>query len=80
MRYVEASPISYVSSDDPPVALFYGENAPTKQQGVILQERMTATGWECDPNVVRGLRHGQLSIPTPNCSLALWDFLDAHLM
>ena len=79
-RYVEASPVSYVSPDDPPVALFYGESDRTKNQGEILQERMTNAGGECDLNIIPGLRHGQLSIPSPTWSAALWDFLDSHLM
>jgi acetyl esterase/lipase len=63
-----ASPINYLTADDPPVFLFYGEDPPVplpadapeavvihhSQLGVVLKEKMQALGIRCELRKVAG--------------------------
>lgn len=55
-----ASPIEYISSDDPPVLIIHGENDQTipVNQSYILHDRYHEAGLDSSLNIVEGGEHG----------------------
>jgi acetyl esterase/lipase len=81
----QASPVQYVSKDDPPFLIIQGDSDPTvpPEQAKILYERLTAAGVDAKLIMVKNGRHGLNSAdiePTkPELVKTIGDFFDAHL-
>ncbi|MHC4690223.1 MAG: prolyl oligopeptidase family serine peptidase [Planctomycetota bacterium] len=79
--FVDCSPVSYVSDDDPPTLLFHGDQdelVPIQQSQVFL-ERMKKAGAECKLVVADGKGHGW-GKPLKNELAQLTGFFDKHLL
>lgn len=79
-RYKAASPITYVSKDDPPVLTLHGDNdalVPV-EQAKMLDERMKAAGASHTLMVFQGKGHG-FGEAGKKAWDATWEFFDRHL-
>jgi acetyl esterase/lipase len=80
-RYKTASPITYVSSDDPPVLTLHGDQdalVPV-EQAKVLDEKMKATGASHSLIVFEGQGHGFGGEFNKRAWDATWEFFDRHL-
>jgi dipeptidyl aminopeptidase/acylaminoacyl peptidase len=59
-KYREASPVTHVSPDDPPIMLIHGTADATVpfRQSVIMKERLEAAGVPVELVAVEGAGHG----------------------
>ena len=78
-RYRVASPITYVTKDDPPVLSVCGTKDPTLPQEYLLDERMKAVGASHELLVVENAGHSQYELFDPFQDNPVWDFFDEHL-
>jgi acetyl esterase/lipase len=75
-KYKAASPLTYVSRDDPPVLLVQGDwdsSVPLKQ-AQILDEKMMEVGEPHTLIIMKNVGHSNFWNDN-----AVWDFLDEHL-
>ena len=80
-RYKAASPINYVSADDPPVLTLHGDQdalVPV-EQARKLDEKMKAVGASHTLMVFEGQGHGFGGEYQQKAEKATWDFFDKHL-
>ena len=80
-RYKAASPISYVSKDDPPVLTLHGDQdalVPV-EQAKVLDEKMKAAGASHTLIVFEGQGHGFRGEHGKKAWDATWEFFDRHL-
>jgi len=80
-RYRKASPVTYVSSDDPPVLTLHGDTdalVPV-EQARLLDEKMKAAGASHDLIVFEGQGHGFQGDASIKAITAMWDFFAEHL-
>ena len=80
-RYQAASPISYVSKDDPPVLTLHGDQdalVPV-EQATVLDEQMKAAGASHRLIVFEGQGHGFRGEYQQKAMNAMWAFFDQHL-
>lgn len=80
-RYTAASPITYVSKDDPPVLTLHGDRdalVPV-EQAKLLDEKMKAAGAEHQLLVFQGQGHGFTGPAGQKAADATWEFFDKHL-
>jgi acetyl esterase/lipase len=80
-RYKAASPITYVSKDDPPVLTLHGDQdvlVPV-EQAKVLDEKMKAAGASHTLMVFEGQRHGFRAEHQQKAMNAMWAFFDQHL-
>ncbi|MHC5061065.1 MAG: alpha/beta hydrolase family protein [Planctomycetota bacterium] len=78
--FIDCSPVSHVSGDDPPILLFHGDRdelVPIQQSEVFL-ERMNEAGAECKLIVVSGKGHGWGPQKKELAQMAGW--FDKHLL
>jgi acetyl esterase/lipase len=78
-RYKNASPLTYVSKDDPPVLSIVGTRDPALPQEELLDERMKAFGASHTLIVKEGVGHSQDALANFREDNPAWDFLDKHL-
>ncbi len=79
--YKSASPITYVSKDDPPVLTLHGDHdllVPVAQ-ATALDEKMKAAGASHTLTVFKGQGHGFLGEYGITAHDAKWAFFDKHL-
>lgn len=80
-RYNAASPITYVSQDDPPVLTLHGDQdalVPV-EQARVLDEKMKAAGASHTLMVFEGQGHGFGGEDAKQAADATWEFFDRHL-
>jgi acetyl esterase/lipase len=80
-RYQVASPLTYVSKDDPPVLTLHGDQdaiVPV-EQARVMDEKMKATGASHTLVVFEGQGHGFGGEYQQKAEKATWDFFDKHL-
>jgi acetyl esterase/lipase len=80
-RYKAASPINYVTADDPPVLTLHGDQdalVPV-EQARKLDEKMKAVGASHTQLVFEGQGHGFGGEYQQKAEKATWDFFDKHL-
>ncbi|WP_153557436.1 alpha/beta hydrolase [Roseimaritima sediminicola] len=79
--YETASPITYVSDDDPPVLTLHGDQdalVPVAQ-ATKLDERMAAVGADHTLVILEGQGHGFGGEHQQRAMQAMWDFFEEHL-
>ena len=79
--YKAASPVTYVSKDDPPVLTLHGDRDALVPigQATMLDEKMKAVGASHTLMVFEGQGHGfggEFAVKAAN---ATWEFFDKHL-
>ena len=80
-RYRAASPVTYVSQDDPPVLTLHGDQdalVPV-EQAITLDAKMKAAGAVHQLTVFEGQRHGFRDGYQQKAKDAMWAFFDQHL-
>jgi len=82
-RWIEASPTTYVSTDDPPFLLVHGDADPTVpfSQSEVLEQRLSEAGVEVELIRVPGGGHGRrMEVPNaPDYVSATVDWFDRYL-
>lgn len=76
---VKASPITYVSKDDPPFLIMHGDRDPLTpmSQGARLNSALRKVGVDSTLRILTGAGHGFAG--RPDCYLTAMKFFDAHL-
>ncbi|MCB9924847.1 MAG: alpha/beta hydrolase [Planctomycetaceae bacterium] len=79
--YTAASPITYVSKDDPPVLTLHGDRDTLVPiaQATTLDEKMKAAGASHTLMIFEGQGHGFGGEYAQKSMTATWDFFDQHL-
>jgi acetyl esterase/lipase len=79
--YKTASPITYVSSDDPPVLTLHGDQDVLVPfaQAKMLDKKMKESGANHTLMVFEGQSHGFAGEHQEKATKAMWDFFDQHL-
>lgn len=79
--YKAASPVTYVSPDDPPVLTLHGDVDPLVpiSQATTLDEKMKKAGANHKLLVFKGQGHGFRGDAQTTAIQAMWDFFDEHL-
>ena len=80
-RYKAASPVTYVSKDDPPVLTLHGDQdalVPV-EQAKLLDEKMKAAGASHALMIFQGQGHGFSGEHDKKAWEATWEFFDRHL-
>ncbi len=80
-RYKAASPVTYVSKDDPPVLTLHGDQdalVPV-EQAKLLDEKMKAAGASHALMIFQGQGHGFGGEHDKKAWEATWEFFDRHL-
>jgi acetyl esterase/lipase len=79
--YKAASPINYVSEDDPPVLTLHGDRDTLVPiaQATTLNEKMKSAGASHTLIVFEGQGHGFRGAFQQKSMTAMWDFFDQHL-
>jgi len=80
-QYLEASPVNFVSKDNPPVLTLHGEDDTTVpvQQAQLLDERMRAVGASHTLVVLPGETHGFTREGARQAHRLMYEFLDRNL-
>ena len=81
-RYAEASPVSHVSPDDPPVLLVHGDadTVVPFRQSELFQDRLAKGGVTVELMRVVGGGHGTLAVPgAPDYISATVEWFSTHL-
>ena len=83
-RYWDASPINYVSADDPPILLLHGnaDEAVPFEQAELFHSALMATGVETRLITIPGAGHGPTfpgAVDPPDYIGAMIDWFDQHL-
>ncbi|MEX1026480.1 MAG: prolyl oligopeptidase family serine peptidase [Candidatus Paceibacterota bacterium] len=79
--YETASPITYVSSDDPPVLTLHGDQdalVPVSQ-ATMLHKKMKEAGADHTLIVLEDQDHGFGGEHQEKAMKAMWDFFEQHL-
>lgn len=76
-----ASPLTYLSSDDPPVLIFHGDKDKTVpvEQSKLVHERYQQIGLESHLNILEGAGHGGRAFSDEVRYQQVKAFLDQHL-
>lgn len=77
----DASPLAYLSPDDPPVLIFHGDqdNTVPKEQSLVLNERYQRAGLESELHILPGAGHGGMVFSSEDTYQLIKTFLDKHL-
>ncbi len=80
-RYKAASPVTYVTSDDPPVLTLHGDKDALVNigQAKVLDEKMKAAGAPHTLVILEGQGHGFQGEHQKKAMDAMWTFFDKHL-
>jgi acetyl esterase/lipase len=78
-RYKAASPVTYISADDPPVFTTIGEEDDRYAQVELLDSRLKDVGVHHTLIVVPGVSHYLEKIIDFTADGPMWEFLDHHL-
>ncbi|MEQ1853599.1 MAG: prolyl oligopeptidase family serine peptidase, partial [Chthoniobacteraceae bacterium] len=76
-----ASPLTYVSADDPPFLIMHGDADPVvpHQQSVVLNEALTKAGVQSRLETLAGSGHGDRGFRTPETFKAVREFFSRTL-
>jgi acetyl esterase/lipase len=79
--YQAASPVTYVSQDDPPVLTLHGDKDALVPiaQATLLDEKMKKAGASHTLKVFEGQGHGFAGKYQEEAMTAMWNFFDKHL-
>ena len=77
----QASPLTYVSRDDPPFLILHGTKDPLVpvRQSQWLHDALKKAGVESHLDIIEGAGHGGAEFFTPARRKMILDFLDTHL-
>jgi len=77
----KASPITYVSSDDPPFLIMHGADDKTvpPEQSEIFADALKKAGVEVTLKILPGAGHGGPAFSSPESRKLIGDFFDKHL-
>ncbi len=78
-RYKAASPLTYVSIDDPPVLTICGTRDGVLPQEKLLDDRMKLIGASHTLIIIEGAGHSMYSLVNFYEDNPVWDFFDKHL-
>lgn len=80
-RYENASPVTYISSDDPPVLTLQGTKDPLvpDSQARLLDEQMKSKGAHHELMILEGAGHGFQGDDALRAETTTWAFFDKHL-
>ncbi|MEX0867511.1 MAG: alpha/beta hydrolase [Pirellulales bacterium] len=80
-RYQEASPVTYIDRDDPPVLTLHGTKDPLVpfRQAEILHDRLTAAGVDSQLEAIEGAGHGWGEPDLSRTLRMTVAFLDKHV-
>ena len=78
---IQASPLTYVTKDDPPFLIVHGEKDPRvpREQPQALLEALQAAGVEARLHLVKNAKHGFNAAERNSVIPILTEFLDKHL-
>ena len=79
-RYQAASPVTYVSADDPPVFIIIGGEDDRCRQAELLDSRLKEAGVPHTLIIVPGVSHYLEKIIDFTEDGPVWEFLDHHLL
>jgi acetyl esterase/lipase len=84
LAYREASPINYVSADDPPILLIHGDADETipYDQSLLFRDALSASGVPARLITIRGAGHGPTfpgAVDPPDYLEAMVDWFDEYL-
>jgi acetyl esterase/lipase len=76
-----ASPITYITRDDPPFLVLHGDRDPTvpPHQSVLLRDALIAAGVKVQHDIVVGGEHGGPLFQTDEIARMVVGFFDQHL-
>lgn len=79
--YKAASPVTYISADDPPVLTLHGaaDTLVPPSQATLLDEAMKAAGAKHELLILEGQGHGFGGESQTKAMETMWKFLDKHL-
>lgn len=77
----QASPITYVTKDDPPFLIMQGQDDPlvNPNQSQMLNDALKKVGVEVTLELIPGAGHGGQQFATPERRKMILDFFDRHL-
>jgi acetyl esterase/lipase len=77
-----ASPLTYLTKDDPPVLILHGDADKTVPvgQSILVDERYRAMGLESELHILEGAGHGGMVFSDDGRYRVIKAFLDRHLM
>ncbi len=80
-QLVSASPLTYLTPDDPPILILHGDQDPTVpvEQSQLLHERYQAAGLESELHILQGAGHGGMVFSDEERYQLIKTFLDKHL-
>lgn len=80
--YAQASPISYVSADDPPILTLHGDvdKIVPVEQAQLLDAALKEAGVPHELVILKDQGHGFQGAAAQTADKAMWDFLAKHLM
>jgi len=80
-RAAKASPVTYVSGDDPPFLIMHGTEDPVVpySQSVILAEALQEAGVSVTLVPLEGAKHGGREFASPGVTRQVMAFFDRHL-
>ncbi len=78
-RYKAASPLTYVSADDPPVLTICGTRDGVLPQEKLLDERMKIVGASHKLIIIEGAGHSTYALANFFEDNPVWEFFDKHL-
>lgn len=78
-RYRDASPLTYVTPDDPPVLTICGTRDKFQPQEKLLDDKMRMVGVSHNLIIIEGAGHGLFELVNFYQNNPVWDFLDKHL-
>ncbi|MCK4564517.1 MAG: alpha/beta hydrolase fold domain-containing protein, partial [Verrucomicrobia bacterium] len=80
-QLTSASPLTYLSPDDPPVLILHGDSDKTVpvEQSQLLHERYQKAGLESELHIIEGAGHGGMVFSDDERHQLIKAFLDRHL-
>jgi acetyl esterase/lipase len=77
----EASPVTYVTKDDPPFLIMHGTEDPLVQvkQSRFLDDALRKAGVESHLEVIEGAGHGGPQFAKPKYAMMVFNFFNRHL-
>jgi len=79
---LSASPLSYLTTDDPPIIIFHGseDNVVPVSQSIYLNEQYQSKGLESSLYIINGASHGGLEFSDGVRFQLIKDFLDTYIL
>ena len=76
-----ANPLTYLSEDDPPVIIFYGDqdSLVPRRQNEVVHERYQEAGLESSLHLIKGAGHGGTQFSDETRYALIRQFVDRHI-